>query len=851
MVDLKKIRRTGANAVILDPRKIFDRQPKPEGVNDLWKSQDEVLRAWNDRRTDRDVVIKLNTGGGKTLVGLLIAQAMMNEHKSGALYLCATNQLVDQTIAKAGEFQLPAVRYEGGAGKPLPAAFYNGEATLIATYRALFHGYSKFKVKGRGTPANCSVIICDDAHTAFADVRNAFSIVVTKRENEGLYKSVTSLLRPAADAVGRLGTFDHRIGGQDLGAFDIPFWEWKKVAGAIRDLLSKNAQGSEYEYQLPLVLDYFDSAQILVRSTDVMITPMLPPVDMVPTFGDAKHRVFMSATIADDSALIRTFDADADAVRIPIAPASLAGVGERMILAPALTPVGVKNELKVAQALCERVTARKVGVVVLTPSESYAKQRWNKVGEFVVAEGVALAVAALINEQRSDNGPYIFSNRYDGVDLPKDACRLLVMDGLPRGLNAYDEYRANALRGSSQIELSLAQRVEQGLGRGTRGSGDYCVVILLGNVQDWVSRRANAHLMTPASRAQLDLGLEVSKGVTSVDDFEATVNLCLDRDPEWVKLHAQELAARTASDSADQKAASSAVEDAAIERDYFAKFSVGNFKSAKEIAIKAAQAHSDDRFFRGWLLQMAARATLWHDDETWAPVAELQTEAAATNSSLIPPPGQKVLPMLPDLAPQARRVAEQVDGYENPAAYLAAFDRVTLPLTGTVPANDFEVAVLAFGEFLGFSSERIDAGTGEGPDNIWRTEDDTVFVLSCKNEKKQNSPLYKKDLSQLLVDAKWLEEKRPDLKQALVVVMPSTAVSEGLPTEGIYVLTLERLTAMVGAMRVMAGELVRENRTLSEREQLARKLLEKYKLSPEGIQQEYLKTFKADVSRRK
>src|SRR4051794_33249157 len=117
MVDLSKIRGPAKQNPTTDPVKIFERLPKPEGVNDLWKSQHESIREWNERRREKDLIIKLNTGGGKTLVGLLIAQAMMNEKKVGALYLCATNQLVDQTVAKAREFQLPVVRYEAGAGR--------------------------------------------------------------------------------------------------------------------------------------------------------------------------------------------------------------------------------------------------------------------------------------------------------------------------------------------------------------------------------------------------------------------------------------------------------------------------------------------------------------------------------------------------------------------------------------------------------------------------------------------------------------------------------------------------------------------------------------------------------------
>ena len=45
------------------------------------------FEGWFVRRDDRDVVIKQNTGGGQTVVGLLIAQSTLNERVGKAVYL--------------------------------------------------------------------------------------------------------------------------------------------------------------------------------------------------------------------------------------------------------------------------------------------------------------------------------------------------------------------------------------------------------------------------------------------------------------------------------------------------------------------------------------------------------------------------------------------------------------------------------------------------------------------------------------------------------------------------------------------------------------------------------------------
>lgn len=65
---------------------------------------------------------------------------------------------------------------------------------------------------------------------------------------------------------------------------------------------------------------------------------------MVPTFADCPRRIFMSATINDDSAIVRTFDADKKSVEKPITSESSVGVSERMILVPEWMNFDYKNK---------------------------------------------------------------------------------------------------------------------------------------------------------------------------------------------------------------------------------------------------------------------------------------------------------------------------------------------------------------------------------------------------------------------------------------------------------------------------------------------------------------------------
>jgi hypothetical protein len=43
------------------------------------------------------------------------------------------------------------------------------------------------------------------------------------------------------------------------------------------------------------------------------------------------------------------------------------------------------------------------------------------------------------------SGLYVLVNRYDGVDLPGDACHVLVIDGLPEALDGIERTEAAQL----------------------------------------------------------------------------------------------------------------------------------------------------------------------------------------------------------------------------------------------------------------------------------------------------------------------------------------------------------------------------------------------------------------------
>src|SRR6266478_2386857 len=129
-----------------NPLKIFETLTLRGTVENIWDPQSEALRSWDSARDKKDVVIEMNTGGGKTLIGLLISQSLVNETAGQVLYVCPTIQLVEQAEARARECGLEVATYYN-SNWTNEQIFSGAWGPCITNYKAVFNGKSIFRSK--------------------------------------------------------------------------------------------------------------------------------------------------------------------------------------------------------------------------------------------------------------------------------------------------------------------------------------------------------------------------------------------------------------------------------------------------------------------------------------------------------------------------------------------------------------------------------------------------------------------------------------------------------------------------------------------------------------------------------
>ena len=314
---------------LIDPEEIFRAcSISDQNINDLWLGQGDALRQWHNARHLEDVGVVLNTGAGKTLVGLLIAQSLVNETQRQVVYSCSSIQLVEQTAEKARGYGIDVATYHGREFRN-EDAYYRAISPCVTTYQALFNGKTRFRRD------DLSAVIFDDAHTAENTLRDQFSLRIQRRLFPNAYNELVSLFSEYHRSVGRASSYGEVANGTSARLFFIPPFEVRRHAEEVRRILSEASLSEHLEsmFTWDHIIDHEELCCWLVSSHEITATPPTVPVSTLPYFGKGIRRVYLSATLAAPDAFARAFG------RVPqefVAPPTPAGECERMILIPSL-----------------------------------------------------------------------------------------------------------------------------------------------------------------------------------------------------------------------------------------------------------------------------------------------------------------------------------------------------------------------------------------------------------------------------------------------------------------------------------------------------------------------------------
>jgi hypothetical protein len=738
MFDFGSLVKTQASDVPASLAELFKQLDRKTTHTSLRPAQIAALAALDLHFSERDVITKLSTGSGKTVVGLVYAEMMRRKYKGEpVVYLCPTHQLIDQVVA-TGQAIGVSVSVFGKSG--LPYGALGGDAVLACTYDKLFTCNSVFESKS----IRPSAIVLDDVHAGVERVKKFFTVQVPEK----CFDQVKALLKPLCEATDA-ATWSGICSDDVSSTYEVPYWIWAQVCGEVAQILAPYIGEPPLLFTWNNIARYIELARCCISGTSAEIALQIPPVEEVSAYVGAKHRLFMSASIKDISGLIAVLGCEPSACVRLIEPVEDEGAGERMILPTSLiNPESKKNEIAIACA----ILAKQTNVVVLTTSSAQAKV-WVDAGA-TLSENAAFD--ATLERLRTTTGNYVvFAQRFDGVDLPDDACRMLVIDGIPGGERVIDHVDAYRQKDSPGYEVRTVNKFEQALGRAVRSSADYAAVLLVGpDIAAFIGRKNVANLLEDRTRLQVEIGREVAQKVGGSRPIGAVIadmaQALLTRNDGWKEAHRARV--RVLPGKQPRANILTPLESASVAmRETWGTAKAKNYQAAVTRLREAVNILQLDPIQKAELMYWVA-AYLNQFNPAQASDAYKAVFAANTK---FPRPEKVADRKFAHLTDQAKAVCNVFSGFASANAALARLDEVKAKLSFGNSAEIVERGLQELGELLGATSSRPEKETGRGPDVLWLF-DACSACIEAKSEKK--AAIHKTDAAQLILSTQWCDD---------------------------------------------------------------------------------------------
>ncbi|OMG07105.1 DEAD/DEAH box helicase [Actinomyces naeslundii] len=519
------IRTTAGRADYASPGELYRDLPRrPGAVPGLWAHQSEMLKTFTLKADTPDVALELPTGTGKTLTGLLVAEWTRRKQRSRVIYACPTQQLARQVVAAAYREGVDTALLVGSHNDwpaTAHAAYEAADAIAVTTYSSVFNSNPQL--------AEADLILFDDAHAGEQYVGEAYSIDLNRWKAPTEYLKALDAIAPALD-----GVFLERLRdpNADPGiGNDVRMVVPLRQPGMVTKLDAVLRSFSEpHNYRYAMIRAGLESCLVYVAYSGILVRPYVPPTHQNRLLSSARQRVYLSATLGEGGELERAFGR-AGILRLQQPDESTAPrYGRRFFVFPEFVENVDTTDLgrEIVAATGKALILAPSTEIAMRDASALAQQGWPVWGIDQVAESMTTFA-------KLDHGVCGLAARYDGLDLPGDACRLVALDGVPDQNNLQERFLQSRARAGSALAARVRTRVVQGAGRCTRGPGDIAVVLILGSdLSRYLTRPEVVTALDSELQAEIRFGRENSQSGNThnmLSNIHAFLNQ--DTDESW------------------------------------------------------------------------------------------------------------------------------------------------------------------------------------------------------------------------------------------------------------------------------------------------------------------------------
>ncbi len=772
--------------IITDPEEIFRKQAS--GKN-LWIGQGDILRDWYINRDKNDILIAMDTGMGKTIVGLLIAHSLMNAKKQKVIYLCASKQLVEQTVNEAKNLGINVSSYSAG-NYTNEFDFHECKSPLVTTYQALFNGKSKFNSEDIGG------IIFDDSHVSGSVLKDSFTLSISR--DKQLYMQIANLFKSYFDSQQQDVRYNNILENRGDEIFILPPFELKHHIEIIKQYLidAKVNKDTDMLFSWEYLQDKLDLCLFLINRKRIEIVPPIIPSKFLRYFKDDVSRVYLSATHVGMDYFPRYYG---NKIQHYISFLSGESKSKKFIISPVKSKIEIQDTSKLRELVYQSLGAYRA--LIITPS-FHKGQVWKGLDGDNIIEAKANNIIRSIDEfKKSENKKLILANRYDGIDFPGDSCRILVFDGLPTEGELLNSYFYTQLKINNYIRSEINAKILQGIGRIFRGTDDYGIVIIFGNEEvKWVSTPKNKLEFPKRMQVQLNAGNKLNE-IIDKDNLLELVTQILHKDESLMNMYdrfideetkkIEDMVAPTDEESKliekislieshiytnlwkrDYSQIEALCDDlVSLSKDYDLKINAWHyFISAMALSVIGNDDKSNEYYFKANSLEVIL------------PKINIESEREFTESDI----------GLVNSFTAMIKTNDKERAIENIKEKFDYMDDVKYPNMD----KKHEIGVEHLGKILGFKTERPDNAYKTGPDVLWELPNNKYVILELKTNKTTGG-YSKKETSQSLDHVEWVKTNKSihnDKDLYKIIIGPLNKVnSDANPSDDTWIIELKEL----------------------------------------------------------
>lgn len=391
--------------------------------------------------------------------------------------------------------------------------------------------------------------------------------------------------------------------------------------------------------------------------------------------------------------------------------------------------------------------------------------------------------------------------RYDGIDLPGNSCRMLILDHLPFGESLYTEFIDQTIKTGTLRSAHAATRIIQAIGRIFRSNTDHGVVMLKGNdLQRWLTVPRNRVFLPPLLQKQIRLGMALADKVAAGEaTYEDLIKAVLDGDPGWDALYKNYI---NEFGHAEDSHGLDWFEKALIqERDAFYLLWDGHYQNAAtQYTNLAKDVASEDENLVAWYKHWAGLCYMASNVD--AAAARYFSQAANVRSELGRLAAADIL-----IAP-----AEGEPGFQalklvasfNKGRYVKTIAEIKNDLQYGDKTKPAEESLKQLGVMLGLEASRPDNETNSGPDVLWIGNGiGAAFELKTNNTSGEYS---KGDIKDCNDHGVWLKNNHSDKHVHRFLVGKHQKIARSAnPEDNLRVLEIEAIMDLVDRLHVGIG----------------------------------------------